>query len=49
MSQTIQVITGVERRRHYSVEDKRRIVDESNEPLAPASELARRNGVAIDK
>jgi transposase len=48
MPQKIQVITGVERRRRYSVEEKRRIVAESNEPLASVSDVARRNGVAVN-
>ncbi|MBM4251909.1 MAG: transposase [Deltaproteobacteria bacterium] len=48
MAQKIQVITGVERRRRYSIEGKRRIVDESNEPLASVSDVARRNGVAVN-
>jgi transposase len=48
MSQKIQVITGVERRRRYSIEEKRRIVAESNEPLASVSDVARRNGVAVN-
>lgn len=48
MSQKIQVITGVERRRRYSIEEKRRIVDESIQPLASVSDVARRNGVAVN-
>src|SRR5580692_10412733 len=42
----IQVITGQRRRRHWTAEEKARIVAESFEEGANISEVARRHGVA---
>jgi transposase len=42
----IEVITGERRRRHWTAEEKARIVAESFEEGANISEVARRNGVA---
>lgn len=44
--QRIEVITGNARRRRWTTEQKLRIIDESEEPGASVSEVARRNGVA---
>jgi transposase len=41
----IEVITGVERRRRWSAEEKARIVAESYEPSTTVSEVARRHGL----
>jgi transposase len=41
----IEVITGVERRRRWSEEDKARIVAESLEPGVVVAEVARRYGI----
>ena len=41
----IEVITGVERRRRWSEEDKARIVAESLEPGVIVAEVARRHGI----
>ena len=41
----IEVITGVERRRRWSAEEKARIVAESYEPSMTVSEVARRHGL----
>jgi transposase len=41
----IEVITGVERRRRWSAEEKTRIVAESYEPSTTVSEVARRHGL----
>lgn len=41
----VEVITGDRRRRHWSDEEKARIVAESADPDANISEIARRNGV----
>ena len=41
----VEVITGVERRRRWSVEDKLRIVAESLRPGASALSVARRHGL----
>lgn len=42
----IELITGTARRRHWSEEDKARIVVESFAPGANVSEVARRNGLS---
>lgn len=42
----IEVITGTARRRRWATSEKLRIVEESFEPGATVSEVARRNGVA---
>lgn len=44
--QRIEVITGGARRRRWTTEQKLRIIEESEEPGASVSEVARRNGVA---
>ncbi len=41
----IEVITGVERRRRWSEEDKARIVAESLEPGVVVADVARRHGI----
>ena len=49
MSQTpqrIEITTGIERRRRYSVEQKLRLVEESNRPGMSISAVARTNGVS---
>jgi transposase len=43
--EAIEIITGRERRRRWSVEEKLRIVAESNEPSARVTEVAARHGV----
>jgi len=42
----IELITGATRRRHWSTQQKLRIVAESFEPGETVSSVARRNGVA---
>ena len=42
----IEVITGVERRRRWTAEEKARIVAESSRPGVCISEVARRHGVS---
>jgi transposase len=42
---TVEIITGRERRRRWSVEDKLRIVSESLEPGARATDVAARHGI----
>lgn len=42
---TIEIISGRERRRRWSLEDKLRIVAETQEPGAQVREVAARNGV----
>ena len=42
----IEVITRAGRRRHWSIEEKLRIVEEALDPGATISVVARRNGVA---
>lgn len=42
----IEVITGAERRRHWSAEEKARIVAESLQPGVRIAEVARRHGVS---
>lgn len=44
--QRIELITGSARRRHWSTEQKLRIIEESFEPGETVSSVARRNGVA---
>jgi transposase len=44
--QRIEVITGTARRRRWSTEEKLRIVEETLQPGASISAVARRNGVA---
>jgi transposase len=41
----IEVITGVERRRRWSWDQKRAIVEESLSPRASAAAIARRHGI----
>jgi len=45
MMRRIEVITGVERRRRWSAEEKARIVAESYEPTTTVSAVARRHGL----
>ena len=45
MSDRVEVV-GLERRRRWSVEDKLRLVAESNAPGASVSEVARRNDLS---
>ena len=42
----IEVLTGPDRRRRWSADDKARIVEETLAPGAKVTEVARRNGVA---
>ena len=42
----IEVLTGTARRRHWSTEQKLRIIEESFAPGETVSSVARRNGVA---
>jgi transposase len=44
--QRIEIITGSPRRRRWTTEQKLRIIDESLEPGATVSTVARRHGVA---
>jgi hypothetical protein len=44
--QRIELITGTARRRHWSTEEKLRILEESFEPGERVSSVARRNGIA---
>jgi transposase len=44
--QRVEVITGVGRRRRWTVEAKARIVQESRQPSAVVSEVARRHGLS---
>ena len=44
--QRVEVITGVGRRRRWTVEAKARIVQESRQPGAVVSEVARRHGLS---
>ena len=41
----VEVITGVERRRRWSIDEKARVLDETIQPGAVISEIARRNGL----
>ena len=43
----VEVITGQDRRRRWSPEDKARIIEESMNPGANVSAVARQNGVSI--
>ena len=45
-AQRIEVITGVERRRRWSVEEKMRLVEESSRSGMSVSYVARKHGVA---
>lgn len=45
--QRVEVITGSEKRRAYSVEDKGRLVAEAFRPGVVASEVARRHGLNV--
>jgi transposase len=42
----VEVLDGLERRRHWSQDDKTRIVEETLVPGAKVTDVARRNGVA---
>ena len=42
----IEVLNGVERRRHWSRDEKMRIVAESSEPAARVVDVARRNDIS---
>ena len=42
----VEVLSGVERRRHWSQDDKVRIVEETLASGARVTEVARRNGIA---
>ena len=46
--QRIEVITGSQRRRCWTTEQKLRIIEESYEPGTTISEVARRHGVAAN-
>ena len=41
----VEVITGVERRRRWSDDEKARVIEETMQPGAVISEVARRNGL----
>ena len=43
---SVEVITSVERRRHWSREEKQRLVAESSRPGRTTSQVARANGIA---
>jgi transposase len=45
MDGVVEIITGRERRRHWSVEQKLKIVGETHEPGARVGEVAARHGV----
>jgi hypothetical protein len=45
----IEVIAGVERRRRWSWNQKRAIVEESLSPHASAAAIARRHGIGTDQ
>ena len=45
--QRLEVITGSERRRYYSDEEKARLVEEAFRPGVIASEVARRHGLNV--
>jgi transposase len=45
----LEVITGVGRRRRWSLEDKARIVAESLDPATTASAVARRHGLHVSQ
>jgi transposase len=42
----MEIITGVERRRRWRAEDKRRVLAEAEEPGARTSEVARRHDIS---
>ena len=44
--ETIQVVTEVQRRRRFSVEQKIRCVQESNQPVMTVSYIARKYGIS---
>jgi transposase len=44
----VEVITGTARRRHWPTEEKLRIVEETLQPGASISAVARRNGLAAN-
>ena len=46
MTERIEIITGVERRRRYSVEQKVRLVEETQRPGMSVSQVARIHGVS---
>ena len=46
MKKNVEVILSTEKRRHYSAEEKARIVRESLDPGASVSTVARANGIA---
>ena len=46
MTSKIEVLTGIERRRRWSVEEKIRLVEESNRPGMSVSYVARKHGTA---
>jgi transposase len=45
MDEVVEIITARERRRRWSTEEKRRIVEESMEPGAAMRAVAARNGI----
>jgi transposase len=45
MDGVVEIITGRERRRHWSTEEKRRIVEESMDPGATMRAVAARHGI----
>lgn len=45
----IEVLTGVERRRRWTVEEKMRLVEESNRPGMSVSYVARKHGIAASQ
>jgi len=45
-SETVHVVTSVQRRRYYSPEEKQRMVEESETPGSSASYVARRYGIS---
>ncbi len=45
--QRVEVITGTERRRQFTEEEKLRLVEEAFEPGVRATEVARRRGVDV--
>jgi transposase len=42
----VEVLSGVERRRRWSRDDKMRIIEETLAPGAVVTEIARRHGIA---
>src|SRR3954451_20422357 len=45
MDGVVEIITGRERRRHWSIEQKLKVVGETHEPGARVSDVAARHGV----